>query len=115
MRSFPFSVTPFSVAPLAGGCKKMCIRRGPPSDGSAPQFGGDLTVPSGNPYRGDCSLQKIYCEAQVAGSDLSAAARPGHKLKLDGLYDCPNFECNEPAGIGRSTHSSFAGRARCRF
>src|ERR1700704_6169744 len=81
MRWFPFSVAPFSVAPLAGGCKKMCIRRGPPSDRSAPQFGGDLTVPSGNPYRGHCSLGKIYCETQVAGSDLSAAARPAHKIK----------------------------------
>jgi hypothetical protein len=61
MRSFPFSVAPFSVTPLVAGVEKVCIRQGPQFDSSGTAI---LTVPSGDSDRGDRSGEEIYYETK---------------------------------------------------
>src|SRR4029077_1296586 len=94
MRSFPFSVAPFSVTPLVAGVEKVCIRQGPPFDRSGNRDSAETLQFHPATDRGDRSGEEIYYETQVAGSDLCAAAPPPKdwartKLELDGLYGCP--------------------------
>src|ERR1700730_1312501 len=105
MRSFPFSVAPFSVTPLVAGVEKVCIRQGPPFDRSGNRDSAETLQFHPATDRGDRSGEEIYYETQVAGSDLCAAAPPPKdwartKLELD-----VRFNARGPDGLldGTST------------